>query len=75
MANNGGESSRIIEEFNKKHNLSITLVDDPDQRIARRYGIFCWPTTISINASGIVDEVSFGTNEATQFRQVKSAAL
>jgi hypothetical protein len=35
-------------------------VQDADQRIARMYGVHCWPITISIDARGLVGHVQFG---------------
>jgi peroxiredoxin len=49
-----------IQDFRDRNNLTITLAHDADQRIAGQYGVRFWPTTVSINASGIVDGVQFG---------------
>ncbi len=60
IAVNGGEERRVIDEVRHREKLTLPLVYDPEQRIAQRYGIHCWPTTVSINAMGIVDRTQFG---------------
>jgi peroxiredoxin len=60
IAINGGEAPERVAEVCRKHELTLTVVHDLEQRIARRYGVSCWPTTVSINADGIVDRIQFG---------------
>jgi hypothetical protein len=38
------------------------MVQDPEQRQARKYGVRCWPTTIEVNADGNVEHVQFGAD-------------
>ena len=40
----------------------LTLVPDPDRRIARQYGVNCWPTTIAIDWQGIIEGSRFGVS-------------
>jgi hypothetical protein len=44
----------------KQLGLSFALVHDANQRIARTYGVRCWPTTIRINAAGLLEHTQFG---------------
>ena len=60
VAVNGGESLERIAETTREHGLNLTFVHDPHQRIARKYGVVCWPTTISIHEDGIVGSVQVG---------------
>jgi hypothetical protein len=60
VAFHGGKERKSLDEIRKQHDLSFPLVQDADQRIARMYGVRCWPTTISINADGLVSHVQFG---------------
>ena len=39
---------------------SVTVVPDPDRRIANAYGITVWPTTLFVDARGIVTSSSHG---------------
>ena len=41
--------------------ITFPLVHDTDHRVARKYGVRCWPTTISITAQGQIGQVQFGT--------------
>ena len=60
VALHGGKNEEAIPEIRKQHRLDFLLVQDTDQRIARVYGVKCWPTTISVNADGLVSHVQFG---------------
>lgn len=60
VAVNAGEAREVIAEVRRQHKLTFTLGPDADQRIARLYGVACWPTTVSINPDGIVDRIQFG---------------
>jgi peroxiredoxin len=60
VAFHGGKERNILDAIRKQHELPFTLVQDTDQRIARMYGVRCWPTTISIDADGLVSHVQFG---------------
>jgi peroxiredoxin len=62
VAFHGGKDRKILEEIRKQHGLSFALVHDADQVIARRYGVRCWPTTVSVNAAGLVSYVQFGVS-------------
>jgi peroxiredoxin len=61
LAVNGGEDARVLAEVRAQHGLTFPLVADPDQEIATRYGVQCWPTTVSINREGIVSRIQIGT--------------
>lgn len=60
FAINGGEPRERVEVVARGHEPGISLVADPRQEIARNYGVSCWPTTVSITESGIVDDIQFG---------------
>lgn len=60
LAINDGEDPERVVEACREHRLTLTTVPDPDREIARRYGVSCWPTTIAIGETGIVDRVRFG---------------
>ena len=56
----GSKDAKAIEEIRKQYGLSFPLVQDAEQLVARKYGVRCWPTTVSINADGCVGHVQFG---------------
>lgn len=60
LAFHGGKDGKGLEEIRKRLGLSFALVQDSEQQIARKYGVRCWPTTISIDAEGNVEHVQFG---------------
>jgi hypothetical protein len=47
-------------EIAREHKLAFAMIPDPDRRIARQYGVNCWPTIVSINENGLVDFVHSG---------------
>jgi peroxiredoxin len=62
VAFHGGKDPKILEEIRKQYGLSFSLVQDTDHVIARKYGVRCWPTTVSVNADGRVSHVQFGVS-------------
>jgi peroxiredoxin len=56
----GGGDSNALADTRKRLGLSFALVQDSQQRIARKYGVRCWPTTVAIRADGRVEHVQFG---------------
>jgi peroxiredoxin len=74
LAVNGGEDRGVLRAVRRTHGLFFPLIYDPDQLIAARWGVRCWPTTVSINEDGIVDRVQFGlADEADEPPAVRSA--
>jgi peroxiredoxin len=61
VAFHGGNDGKALEAIRKRLGLSFPLVQDSQQRIARRYGVRCWPTTVSVGAGGRVEQIQFGT--------------
>ena len=60
VAFHGGKDSKALDEIRKRLGLSFPLVQDAQQRIARRYGVRCWPTTVTVDADGLVQRVQHG---------------
>lgn len=60
VALHGGKAAQSLDAIRKELGLSFVMAHDAEQRIARKYGIRCWPTTISINPEGTIDHVQFG---------------
>ncbi|QIF04533.1 TlpA disulfide reductase family protein [Roseimicrobium sp. ORNL1] len=58
----GGKDVKKMEEIRQRLGLTFTVVQDPEQRQARKYGVRCWPTTIEVNADGNVEHVQFGVD-------------
>ena len=55
-----GERASVNRAIREQHGFSFVLAHDAEQRIARLYGVRCWPTTISVNPDGLIDHVQFG---------------
>ena len=61
VAIHGGNNEKAVDEIRKRLGLSFLMVQDARQRIAQRYGVRCWPTTIMLDAQGRVERVQLGT--------------
>lgn len=61
VAFHGGVKRDAIDDVRKRLSLSFSLVQDSQQRLAQRYGVRCWPTTIKVDANGRVEQIQFGT--------------
>jgi len=60
LAINIGESSTKVKEFLQGHNLSLPVLLDAKQLVARKYGISAIPTTFFIDKDGIIQEKVIG---------------
>jgi len=71
----GGSNSKALDETRKRLGLSFSLVQDQQQRIARSYGVRCWPTTIMIDAEGHVQHIQLGTEHEHDKPRVLGKAI
>lgn len=60
IAFHGGNDDAAIDRVRKELGLTFTLVQDREQRVARRFGVVCWPTTVWLDEGGRVGQVQFG---------------
>ena len=60
VAINDGEDPECVDEIRRTHHLTLTLVSDPERKIAALYDVSCWPTTVWIDATGVVNRVQLG---------------
>jgi thiol-disulfide isomerase/thioredoxin len=58
---NQAESSETVERFALNTGVTYPLVIDEDQTVNRQYGVSNLPTTIFIDADGVIREVFVGT--------------
>lgn len=57
---NQGETAKIVQEFGVRQAISYPLLVDNDNSVNLSYNINSLPTTIFINADGVVQEVIVG---------------
>jgi len=60
LAINDGDPADLARKLFAENKLSATLVTDPERSIALAYGVNSWPTTISIDARGLVSAIRHG---------------
>lgn len=58
---NQGEPAETIAKFGNNTHVTYPLLVDPGNEINRKYGVANLPTTIFIDADGVVQEVFVGT--------------
>ena len=57
---NVGETPARVTSFMKQYNLSLPVLLDTNQAVARRYGITGLPTTFFINKDGVLQDKVIG---------------
>ncbi len=60
LAINDGEAPELAEKVGAENGLSAILVPDPKRKISLAYGVNIWPTTVFIDAFGLVREIRYG---------------
>jgi peroxiredoxin len=63
LAVNDMESQAEVAEFMQEYNLSFTVLLDPDAGVFARYNIRYLPTTLFIDASGVIRHKKIGSFE------------
>jgi peroxiredoxin len=60
LAINDGEDPRRAREAFDRNGFTFSLVPDADRHVAQRFGVSCWPTTVSVDAQGLVRHIQLG---------------
>jgi peroxiredoxin len=60
VAFHGGTPRKDFNDIRKEYGLSLTIVQDAEHRVARRFGVRCWPTTIAIDPDGRIERIQLG---------------
>src|SRR5262249_53401541 len=60
VAFQGDKERSRIGEVRRQQGLSLVLAHDAEQRVARLYGVRCWPTTIAVNEDGRINHIQLG---------------
>jgi hypothetical protein len=63
LAVNGGDPRDVVRETALAEKLSAVIVADPRRQITRAYGISVWPTTLSIDAHGVLRSIRYGRDD------------
>jgi peroxiredoxin len=60
VAFHGGAPRKDFDDIRKEQGPSLTIVQDAEHRVARRFGVRCWPTTIAIDPGGRIERIQLG---------------
>ena len=60
VAFHGGAAPESFDEIRKEHGLSFAIVQDAEHRVARGFGVRCWPTTIMVDPDGRIEHIQRG---------------
>lgn len=60
LAISDGEEPELATEAGARHAPSAIVVPDPKRQISMAYGVNIWPTTVFIDAFGLVSEIQYG---------------
>jgi peroxiredoxin len=55
-----GESRERVALIAKEKDLPFLLLAEPDRRISRAFGVWCWPATVWIRPDQVVEAIDFG---------------
>jgi peroxiredoxin len=55
-----GESPQEVADVEKREQLPFPLVPDPERLIARRYGVYSWPTMVQVAPNGRIEAADLG---------------
>lgn len=59
-----GESPDRVAEVAKERRLPFLVLPDPDRRVSRMFGVWCWPCTVWIRPDQRVEAIDFGVAPA-----------
>jgi peroxiredoxin len=62
VAFHGGPPRKGFDDLRKQHGLTFPIVQDDEHRVARAFGVRCWPTTIEIDEDGTIDRIQLGAD-------------
>ncbi|RBP45377.1 peroxiredoxin [Roseimicrobium gellanilyticum] len=60
IAVHGGPDPEAIHEASRESGARFLLTQDGEHRIARMFGVRCWPTAVRIGRDGALREATFG---------------
>jgi peroxiredoxin len=64
VAFHGGPALDSFDAIRKEYGLSFSIVQDEEHRVARKFGVRCWPTTFAIDPEGRIEHVQLGVAPA-----------
>ena len=60
-----GATSQEVEEMRSSLPDDVMAIPDPDGSISRRFGVRVWPSTVSINESGLITSFESGADSSS----------
>ncbi len=73
LAINDGEPLDVAKNAVAKYGLSVIAVPDPEREISLAYGVNLWPTTIFVDALGVVRDMQYGLFSVEQLKHPSPA--
>ncbi len=77
LAVNDGEAPELVKKVAAENGLSAIVVLDPERQVSLAYGVNLWPTTVFIDARGLVHDIRYAGFSGEQGEyppQMKTAA-
>jgi|GEM_PF-1339390 len=74
LAINDGEALELAKKVAAENGLSAIMVPDPERDISLAYGVSIWPTTVFIDARGLVRDIRYGRFSLEQVKYPSHAA-
>jgi hypothetical protein len=70
IAVNDGETTELVKRTVAAAGISTAVVMDPLREISAAYGVNMWPTTVSLDASGVVRKIHYGRFVGTDQEEI-----
>ncbi len=61
LAINDGEDPELAKKVAAEYGPSTVVVPDPERQISLAYGVNLWPTTVFVDALGLVTDIRYGS--------------
>ncbi len=68
LAINDGETPELAKKVAAENGMSAIVVPDPERAISFTYGVNIWPTTIFLDAFGLVKDIRYGRFSVEQVK-------
>jgi hypothetical protein len=74
LAINDGDAPQLARTLAAENGFSEIFVADPDRTVSFGYGVDVWPTIVSVNASGVINAITYGFDPGEEMPPGKATA-
>jgi hypothetical protein len=71
LAFHGGRSAGEVDEVHRRLGRTLLMAHDAEHRVSSRFGVRCWPTTVSVGPDLRIEHVRFGLAAPGEARETE----